>query len=104
MVTRAKPPPTIPHRMPAPTRRLLLTLAATLSACTHAPAPLRPIAASGLHSPYTGYSSDHYRDPHSWLCLPGQPNNPCDANLDATELHPDGTLTPSPSPAPTTPP
>jgi len=32
-----------------------------------------------------------YADPRMWLCRPGNDPDQCDANLDATELRPDGT-------------
>jgi hypothetical protein len=32
-----------------------------------------------------------YTDPRMWLCRPGNDPDQCDANLDATELRPDGT-------------
>ncbi|HET6338613.1 MAG TPA: DUF3089 domain-containing protein [Polyangiales bacterium] len=33
-----------------------------------------------------------YGDPRMWLCRPGNDPDECDANLDATELSPDGTM------------
>jgi hypothetical protein len=35
----------------------------------------------------------HYDDPTAWLCRPDLPADACRGNLDATELHPDGTRT-----------
>lgn len=74
-------------------RRILplaaLLLGATL-ACAHAPLPPSPAPPEKLASPFAGFTSSHYDDPSAWLCLPGR-QDPCAANLDATELLPDGT-------------
>ncbi len=59
------------------------------SGCAKTPAPASPGPPPGLGSPFTGYASAHYKDPRSWLCLPGR-DDACAANLDATELLPDG--------------
>jgi hypothetical protein len=72
-----------------------------LAACVHTPPPQSPPPPPNLHSPFTGFSSAHYRAPSAWLCLPGQPNNPCDANLDSTEIRPDGSFASDPAPTPT---
>ena len=71
-----------------------------LAACVHTPPPLSPPPPQNLHSPFTGFSSAHYGAPSAWLCLPGQPNNPCDADLDSTEIRPDGSFASDPAPPP----
>ena len=43
-----------------------------------------------LRSPFTGYASPQYRDPASWLCLPGREDT-CHRDLSATEIRADGT-------------
>jgi pimeloyl-ACP methyl ester carboxylesterase len=58
--------------------------------CAEAPPPLSPAPPPTLRSPFTGFSSAKYRDPKSWLCLPGR-SDACAADLDATELRPDNT-------------
>lgn len=42
-------------------------------------------------SPYAGYTSDTYTDKDVWLCRPDISDDPCDENLDATVIRPDGT-------------
>ena len=52
--------------------------------------PASPPPAADLKSPFTGFESAHYKDAANWLCLPGR-LDACGADLDATELHADGT-------------
>jgi hypothetical protein len=49
-----------------------------------------PIDRSGLTDVGTDQPLD-YSDPRLWLCRPGNDPDECDANLDSTELLPDGT-------------
>jgi len=72
--------------------RPLATLAAcaALGGCAELPPPASPEIPQGLASPFAGYQSAHYKDPKAWLCLPGR-DDACAANLDATDLLPDGT-------------
>jgi len=70
-------------------RSAAVLLLGALAACAQPPPPASPPMPSGLRSPFTGYASPHYRDPKAWLCLPGR-SDACSANLDATELLPDG--------------
>ncbi len=58
--------------------------------CAHAPPSRSPAPAATLASPFTGFESAHYKDPKSWLCLPGRADA-CARDLDATELRADGT-------------
>jgi hypothetical protein len=64
--------------------------ALVLVSCAHAPLPPSPPPPVDLKSPFTGFVSAHYRNPSTWLCLPGR-LDACGADLDATELHADGT-------------
>lgn len=66
----------------------LLGLAALLGAAGCLPQPT--VIGGGAHSPFTGYSSELYRQDSMWLCRPDLPSNPCGADLSATELKPDG--------------
>src|SRR4051794_10541761 len=43
----------------------------------------------GLRSPFTGYSSEAYRDDKMWLCRPDLPFDVCRGDATATELHND---------------
>jgi hypothetical protein len=79
---------------------LALGLAGVLTGCAEAPPPLAPAPPVTLHSPFTGFESQHYREGSAWLCLPGR-SDACAADLTATELLPDGSRrevqdTPSP--------
>jgi hypothetical protein len=79
-------------------RRALAALA--LLSCAHAPLRPAPGPPQDLKSPFTGFESAHYKDPSTWLCLPGR-LDACGADLDATELHADGTrVTVRDTPAP----
>jgi hypothetical protein len=68
-----------------------VALACTLTSlgCAVAPPPQSPPPPPALRAPFTGFSSARYRDQSSWLCLPGRADA-CAADLDATDLLPDG--------------
>lgn len=65
-------------------------LALVLVSCAHAPLQPSPSPPADLKSPFTGFVSAKYKDPSAWLCLPGR-LDACGSDLDATELHADGT-------------
>jgi hypothetical protein len=67
----------------------LLALLAT--GCAIPPSTVVP---EGLHSPFTGYQSELYRDDDRWLCRPDLPNDVCHADTTATELRADGSRAP----------
>jgi pimeloyl-ACP methyl ester carboxylesterase len=67
-----------------------LALVLTLTSCAHTPPPQSPAPPANLKSPFVGFESAHYKDPKTWLCLPGR-DDACARDLDATELLPDGT-------------
>lgn len=46
-----------------------------------------------FENPYADYTSDVYADDTHWLCRPDLTDDPCDQDLTATEVAPDGTLT-----------
>src|ERR1700722_2175501 len=71
-------------------RIAFVLVASAFLGCNQAPPPQAPAPPPTLHSPFTGYASAHYRDPKSWLCLPGR-RDACTEDLDATELRPDNT-------------
>lgn len=74
--------------MRARTATSVLVLAACGSACTGTSA--KPtILPANLESPFAGYASAVYRDPHKWLCLPGRADT-CARDLTATEIRADG--------------
>lgn len=80
----------LPRLAPLLSTLALLVLAPAFVGCASAPPPVSPAPPVTLHSPFTGFSSAHYRDPKTWLCLPGR-SDACAEDLDATELRPDGT-------------
>lgn len=47
-------------------------------------------------NPYAGHTSEVYADDAHWLCRPDLSDDICDQDLTATEVAPDGTLTPVP--------
>ncbi len=51
---------------------------------------------TGGGQPYAGFTSDQYSGDTNWLCRPGKADSPCDRNLDATVINPDGTTTVKP--------
>jgi hypothetical protein len=54
------------------------------------PAP-GPPAPAPLPEGYRDHRSEHYEEPGAWLCHPRRaPGGPCDADLTATVVHPDG--------------
>jgi hypothetical protein len=67
---------------------LLLACGALSSGCL-IPAPT--VAPTGLHSPFTGYSSPLYRDDQMWLCRPDLPADVCRLPGPETEIRADGT-------------
>jgi hypothetical protein len=74
------------------TRMVLLgvaIVAIVAAGCAVPPPALAPAPPADLKAPFTGYTSAHYADPASWICLPGHADA-CAANLDATDLRPDG--------------
>ena len=70
--------------------RLALAALASVASCAHTPPPRSPVPPATLVSPFTGFESAHYKDPKTWLCLPGR-SDACARDLDATELRADGT-------------
>lgn len=65
---------------------LLALVLLVVTGCFLQPTVIPP----GVKSPFTGYASALYGADTMWLCRPDLPSNPCSANLDATELRPDG--------------
>ncbi len=51
--------------------------------------PALTVSPGGLLSPYTGYSSEVYRDDKMWLCRPDLPFDVCRGDATATEIHED---------------
>jgi Protein of unknown function (DUF3089) len=89
-------PPSLPIGRRSFARRLaprallgLAALAALVPLGCHDPAVRTPIP-EGLHSPFTGYESQRYRDARMWLCRPDLPADACRVDLTETELHADG--------------
>jgi hypothetical protein len=75
---------------------------AAAGSATGAPAPAGESGANpDAFNPYKDFKSDFYAQDSSWACKPGAANNPCETDLDATEILPDGTAKPAPEPAPT---
>ena len=68
---------------------VLLASALASLGCAVSPPPVTPAPPSALAAPDSGYRSTRYADPSAWLCLPGR-NDACAADLDATDLLPDG--------------
>ncbi len=64
-------------------------ISAATASCAQPPAPRSAEPPPGLRSPFTGFESARYKDPAAWLCLPGR-SDACSADLDATELLPEG--------------
>jgi hypothetical protein len=58
------------------------------SSSTSAPTTTQAAAAA---NPYGDYQSANYADGQNWLCRPDQ-DDICDTSLDATVVHPDGTV------------
>jgi hypothetical protein len=60
----------------------LLTFLVSSASCSHeaSVAPAAPVAVAPLR----------YEEPAMWLCRPGLPTDACRVDLDATEIHPDG--------------
>jgi hypothetical protein len=54
--------------------------------------------------PEAGAESEVYSVPANWLCRPDVDDDPCDVDLDATRVTPDGTQTPEPADVPDDPP
>jgi hypothetical protein len=52
--------------------------------------PEPTMIAPDLRSPFTGYSSAIYAQPHMWLCRPDLERDVCRIDATATELRPDG--------------
>ena len=73
--------------MPLFPLRASLLGAALLSAGCGVPA--LTVSPGGLRSPYTGYSSEKYRDDRMWLCRPDLPFDVCRSDATATELRDD---------------
>ena len=73
--------------MPLSSLRSVLLGAALLSAGCGLPP--RTVLPGGLQSPFTGYSSEKYREDNMWLCRPDLPVDPCRGDATATELHDD---------------
>lgn len=67
--------------------------------CAHTPAPASPPPPADLKSPFVGFSSAHYSDPKSWLCLPGRAGDPCQQDMASAVWLPDGGWSAEPSPA-----
>jgi hypothetical protein len=89
-------------------RRLAIAVAAVLAltvACSGDDAGDRPTGVGGsgsgattgttaaLPAGYAGYESKVYADDDNWLCKPGKDGDLClDEDLDATAVHPDGSM------------
>lgn len=67
-------------------------LTATLLA-TGCGVPALTVSPGGLRSPYSGYSSETYRDDKMWICRPDLPFDVCRGDATATELHEDHSRT-----------
>jgi hypothetical protein len=72
-----------------PARAAALGCVLALLGCAGAPPLQSPAPPPTLRAPFTGFESARYRDPSWWLCLPGRADA-CAADLDATDLLPDG--------------
>lgn len=72
--------------MPLSLRSGLLGLALASAGCALPPRTPVPV---GLQSPFTGYSSETYRDDKMWLCRPDLPFDVCRGDATATELRED---------------
>jgi hypothetical protein len=70
--------------------RALSLVSVLIAGC--APAALT-IIPSDVRSPYTGYSSEKYRNDAMWACRPDLSGDMCHGDLSATEIHPDGKRT-----------
>ena len=75
------------HSMALSLARTCLLAATVASAGCGVPA--LTVSPGGLRSPYTGYSSEIYRDDKMWLCRPDLPFDVCRGDATATELRPD---------------
>ena len=67
-----------------------------MAACAIPPKTVTP---AGLHSPFTGYLSNLYRNDKMWLCRPDLAGDVCHADATATELRADGSRAVLPSSA-----